>query len=189
MATLGNVKKAETINEENVRDESFSKEETQGQLRIKEEDFISGMLEAAAYKSEELVQIDIVRSGKHFFSFKIHALGEQEANASRKRHTKYVRNKQIGIKFAEETDNSKFRSSLIYHATTQEYRDKLWDNKQVWNGLIAKGHQIVTALDVIEAVLLGGEKDMIIDEINQLSGFNTDNLEEVDSKLEDASKN
>ena len=106
-----------------------------------------------------------------------------------KKHTKYVRNKQIGVKFAEETDNAKFRSSLIYHATVEEDRNKLWDNKQVWNGLIAQGHQIVTALDVIEAVLLGGEKDRIIDEINKMSGFNSENIEEVENNLEDVTKN
>lgn len=175
--------------EEVVRDEEFSVEETQNQLRTKEEDFIAGMLEAADYKTDETVQIDIIRNGKRYFSFDIHALGEDEANRSRKRHTKYVRNKQIGVKFADETDNAKFRSSLIYHATVEEDRNKLWDNKQVWNGLIAKGHQIVTALDVIETVLLGGEKDRIIEEINKLSGFNSENLEEIDQKLEDAAKN
>lgn len=131
------------------------------------DDFIAGMLSAAAYKSEEVSQIDIVRGGKLFFSFRIHALGEEEANKSRKKHTKYVRNKQIGVKFAEETDNAKFRSSLIYHATVEEDRNKLWDNKQVWNGLIAQGHQIVTALDVIEAVLLGGEKDRMLSSASQ----------------------
>lgn len=187
MANLKATKTAEV--QEDVRDEEFSVEETQNQLRTKEQDFIAGMLEAADYKKEELILIEIVRGGRLFFSFNIHALGEKEANECRKRHTKYVRNKQIGVKFAEETDNAKFRSSLIYHATTEADRDKLWDNKQVWNGLISKGYQIVTALDVIEAVLLGGEKDMIIDEINKLSGFNSENLEEVDEKLEEASKN
>ena len=39
---------------------------------------------------------------------------------------KVCSNKQIGIKFAEETDNAKFRSSLIYHATVEEDRTKLW---------------------------------------------------------------
>lgn len=69
-----------------------------------------------------------------------------------------------------------------------EEKDR-WDNKQVWNGLIAQGHQIVTALDVIEAVLLGGEKDRIIDEINKMSGFNSENIEEVENNLEDVTKN
>lgn len=174
---------------ETVRDEEFSVEETQNQLRTKEEDIIAAMLSAAEYKTEETVTIKIIRDKKEYFSFKVHALGEEEANQSRKRWTKYVRNKQIGIKFAEETDSSKFRSSLIYKATVDGDRERLWDNKQVWKGLIAKGYQIVTALDVIEAVLLGGEKDMIIDQINKLSGFNSENIEEVETKLEDTSKN
>lgn len=189
MATLGNVKKAETVNEENVREESFTKEETQAQMRMKEDDFIAGMLEAAEYKTGEVSTMEIVRRGKLYFSFRIHALGEEEANQCRKRHTKYVRNKQIGIKLAEETDNAKFRSSLIYHATVPEDRTNLWDNKKIWNGLSAQGYQIVTALDVIEAVLLGGEKDLIIGEINKLSGFDPENIEEIETNLEDASKN
>lgn len=106
-----------------------------------------------------------------------------------KKYTKYVRNKQIGIKFAEETDTAKFRSSLIYHATVEEDRIKLWDNQQVWEGLRKQGVLVVTALDVIEAVLLGGEKDRVIDEINKLSGFDSENLEEVENKMEEAAKN
>lgn len=172
-----------------VREENFSEKETQGQLLTVENDFISGMLAAAAYKNDELRQINIIRDGKLYFSFKVHALGEEEANKCRKKYTKYVRNKQIGIKFAEETDTAKFRSSLIYHATVEEDRIKLWDNQQVWEGLRKQGVLVVTALDVIEAVLLGGEKDRVIDEINKLSGFDSENLEEVENKMEEAAKN
>lgn len=172
-----------------VREENFSEKETQGQLLTVENDFISGMLAAAAYKNDELRKINITRDGKLYFSFKVHALGEEEANKCRKKYTKYVRNKQIGIKFAEETDTAKFRSSLIYHATVEEDRIKLWDNQQVWEGLRKQGVLVVTALDVIEAVLLGGEKDRVIDEINKLSGFDSENLEEVENKMEEAAKN
>lgn len=175
--------------EENVRDVEFSKEETQNQLRAVENDFIAGMLEAAEYKTQETRKIEIIRDGRLFFAFNIHAIGEAEAERCKKRHTKYVRNKNIGLKFAEETDSPKFRSSLIYNATDEKDRAELWDNKKVWNGLSSQGYPIVNALDVIEAVLLGGEKAQIIEEINKLSGFETENLEEVDQKLEDAAKN
>ena len=168
-------------NTQEVREEEFSEKETQGQLLTVENDFIAGMLAAAAYKTDEIVQFDIVRGGKLYFSFRIHALGEEEANK--------CRNKQIGIKFAEETDNAKFRSSLIYHATVEDDRTKLWDNQQVWDGLRKQGVLVVTALDVIEAVLLGGEKDRVIDEINKLSGFDSENLEEVENKMEETAKN
>ena len=176
-------------NMQEVHEEEFSEKETRGQLLTVENDFIAGMLAAAAYKSDELRQIDIIRDGKLYFSFRVHALGEEEANKCRKKYTKYVLNKQIGIKFAEETDNAKFRSSLIYHATVEEDRAKLWDNQQVWDGLRKQGVLVVTALDVIEAVLLGGEKDKVIDEINKLSGFDSENLEEVENKMEETAKN
>ena len=174
---------------EDIREEEFSKEENNGQLRTVENDFIAGMLAAAAYKTDETVRIDIVRNGKTFFYFEIHALGEEEANKCKKKYTKYVRNKQLGIKMAEETYTSKFRSSLIYHATQEKDRERLWDNKTVWEGLRKQGVLVVTALDVIEAVLLGGEKDRIIDEINKLSGFESENLEEVEDKMENTAKN
>lgn len=174
---------------EDVREEEFSTEETQGQLLTVETDFIAGMLAAASYRNDELVQIDIVRNNRKYFSFRVHALGEEEANKCRKKYTKYVRNKQIGIKFAEETDNAKFRSSLIYHATVEEDRTKLWDNQKVWDGLRKQGILVVTALDVIEATLLGGEKDRVIEEINKLSGFDSENLEEVENKMEETAKN
>ena len=45
MANLKATTKVEDI--ETVREEEFSQEETQNQLRTKEEDFIAGMLEAA----------------------------------------------------------------------------------------------------------------------------------------------
>lgn len=93
-------------NTQEVHEEEFSEKETRGQLLTVENDFIAGMLAAAAYKSDELRQIDIIRDGKLYFSFRVHALGEEEANKCRKKYTKYVRNKQIGIKFAEETDLS-----------------------------------------------------------------------------------
>lgn len=174
---------------ENIREEEFSKEENNAQCRIVENDFIAGMLAASAYKTEEVVQIEIVRNGKLFFTFGIHGLGEAVATKSRKIHTKFVKNKQLGIKIAEDVDTTKFRSSLIYHATQEKDRERLWDNKAIWDGLIKQGVQVVTALDVIEAVLLGGEKDKIIDEINKLSGFDTNNVEEVEEKMEDTAKN
>ena len=82
-------------NSQEIREEEFSEKETQGQLLTVESDFIAGMLAAAAYKTDEIVQFDIVRGGKLYFSFRIHALGEEEANKCRKKYTKYVRNKQI----------------------------------------------------------------------------------------------
>lgn len=189
MATLKKNNIAVDDAEETVVDEEFTEKETNDNLRMKEDDFIAGMLAAATDKITDTTEVVIKRNGKRYFSFHVHALGEAEANACRKKYTKYVRNKSIGVKFADETDNAKFRSSLIYHATTDEDRAKYWDNKRVWNGLSQAGFQIINALDVIEAVLAGGEKDRVIDVINEISGFETENTEEIQSNREETTKN
>lgn len=67
---------------------------------------------------------------------------------------------------------------IIHKATIAEDREKLWDNKKVWQALESKGFQIMSGLDVIEYTLKAGEKDRIIDAIDTLSGYES-NIEEV----------
>lgn len=85
------------------------------------------------------------------------------------------------MKLPENTDSTKYRSEIIYQATVKEDREKLWDNKTVWEALRDRDVQIMGPLDVIEYSLLAGEKDRVLDAIDSLSGFDT-NLEEVAKK-------
>ena len=77
---------------------------------------------------------------------------------------------------AGELDAAKYRSSVIYNSTVEEDKEKLWDNKKIWEGLRAQGKTIVNALDVIEAVLLPGEKDKIMEMIDELNGYDNEDL-------------
>lgn len=191
MATL---KKTITDTEKapEVVDEEFTEHETQDQektkLRTAETDFIEGMLQAAEDRTEVTKLFEVIRNGHKYFEFHLHALSDEEARQCRKKYTKFVRNKAIGVKFEDSVDQAKFRSSLIYHATTEEDRENLWDNKKLWSGLQMKGYQIVTALDVIEAVLNGGEKDRALEMVNELSGYNTDDADEADLYREETAK-
>lgn len=171
-----NVQEAEE--ERNVVEEEFTEEESRNQMRLQEEDFIQGLIDAAGYITEERQTVEIIRAGKLYFRFDIRPLAEEEYNRCKKKHTKYVRNKQFGIKFADSTDNSKYRSALIYQATVEEDRERLWDNKKVWEALRNMGLQIMNGLDVIEYSLKAGEKDKVLEAIDSLSGYE-ENLEEV----------
>jgi len=179
-----------------VEDREFSKEETANQMRLNEEDFLHGLVEAAGFADDEeqAADIEIVRPDKKtgdkkvLFRFRVRALTEQEYTDCRKRHTKYVRNRSLGVKMPEDTDSSLYRAALIYEATIPEDRKKLWDNKDAWEALRDKGKQIVRGLDVIETCLKAGEKDSVIDVIDRLSGY-SDNIEEVADSLEDTIKN
>ncbi len=171
-------KSAQEIEKENVEEREFTEEQNANQLRVNEEDFLQGLIDAAGYVEKEKQRIEIARGGKLLFAFSIRPLSESEYNACKKRHTKYVRNRSLGVKMPEDTDNVKYRADLIYRATVDEDKEKLWDNKKIWEALRDKGMQIVSPLDVIEYSLKAGEKEEVIDCIDKLSGYN-DNLEEV----------
>lgn len=171
--------KQKTAEEAEVEEREFTPEQDANQLKVNEEDFLQGLIEAAGYMTEETQRIEIVRNGRVMFDFGIHPLSESDYTNCKKKHTKYVRNRNLGVKMPEDTDNVKYRADLIYKATVAEDRKKLWDNKTVWESLRSKGLQIVSPLDVIEYSLKAGEKDRVIECIDRLSGYNDNNLEEV----------
>ena len=205
MAQTGTGKKGVTIGTGNVadagaeayvKDEVFTSEETTNQLRASEEDFLQGLIDAASYAEDEnqTKVIEIIRPGKIkgekrlMFRFSVKPLSEREYNDCKKKHTKYVRNRSLGVKMPEDTDSVKYSAEIIYRATVPEDRKKLWDNKEAWEALRDKGMQILSGLDMIEYCLIAGEKDRVIDVIDSISGY-SDNLEEVTDGLENTIKN
>lgn len=169
----------------NVVEQEFSAEETSNQVLSHEEDFLQGLIDSVEYVHDEQIPIEIIRPDrktgekKVLYRFMIKPLSEDEYQNCRKKHTKYVRNKSLGVKMPEDTDTVKYRDEIIYKATVPEDRKKLWDNKQAWEALRAKGLPIMNGLDVIEYSLKAGEKDRILDEIDKISGYDESNLEEV----------
>lgn len=191
---MAELKKGVTIGQQEdgvVEEKDFSPKETQEQMkeiiRTNEDDFIQGLIDAAQFADDETQRIEIIREGKLYFAFDIRPLSSEEYDKCRKKHTKYVRNRQLGMKMPEDTNRVKYQSAIIYQATTEEDRAKLWDNRKVWDALNAKYDHIMNGLDVIEATLKAGEKDRILAAIDKLSGYDND-LEEVNG-LEDVAKN
>lgn len=169
---------AEEAEQQSVQEYETSEEETKALVRANEEDFIQGLIDAAEYASEETLRVEVIRDGRLYFAFNIRPLSSQEYEKCKKKHTKYVRNKQLGMKLPEDTDRVKYQSAIIYEATVDEDRRKLWDNRKVWDALNAKEDRIMNGLDVIEYCLKAGEKDKVLEAIDKLSGYETD-LEEV----------
>jgi len=109
--------------------------------------------------------------------FRVRGLLQDEYNKCKEEATKYVRNKQYGgIKMPVDTDVVKFYDKLIYTATHDEDKAKIWDNKDAWKPL-----NIVTGSDMVSKLLLAGEKDAIIEVLDKKSGF-ASSLEEVAKK-------
>lgn len=180
--------KGVTLGEEDALMENGQQEEEEYELngedaktfiRANEEDFIQGLIDAAEFVSEETQRIEIIREGRLYFAFRIRPLSSEEYEKCRKKHTKYVRNKQFGMKMPEDTNRVKYQSEIIYAATIDEDKEKLWDNRKVWNAINAKKDRVMNGLDVIEYTLKAGEKDRILEAIDKLSGYESNNLEEV----------
>jgi hypothetical protein len=160
-----------------IQDADLTEEEAKSQLRTYEGDILKGLLAAADFREgeENETPVEIARGGVVLFTFRIRPLSEEEYNRCKEKNTKYVRNKQLGIKFPEDTNATRYRSQLIYEATVDEDRAKIWDNKDAWR---APKINVTNGIDLIDKVLLAGEKNAVLDKIDQISGYSS-TLEEV----------
>jgi hypothetical protein len=151
-----------------VEEVELTEEENKGQLRTYENDILKGLLAAANYKTEEdnIHPVEIARNGVVLIKFHIRPLSEEEYQTCKEKNTKYVRNKQLGIKFPENTDSVRYRSALIYQATIDEDRAKIWDNKEAWKAL-----NVLNGIDLIDKTLLAGEKDAVLEIVDKISGY------------------
>ena len=143
-----------------------------------EEDLINSLLAAADYKDDEAIQkkIEIKRNGKVMFSFHIRPLGEPELQRIRKLSTPMYPNpegKRLP-KIEGEIRYGEFKSRKIYEATVEADREKMWDNPALKRGLAKKGIDVMENWETIDAVLMAGEKNVLNDAIDDLSGYDMD---------------
>ena len=164
-----------TTEKSKIEEVELKEEINRGQMRMYENDILKGLMTAANFKDEEenIKAIEIARNDVVLFTFHVRPLSEEEYQTCKEKNTKYVRNKQLGIKFPENTDSVRYRSALIYQATTAEDKSKIWDNKEAWKAL-----DVLSGTDLIDKILLAGEKDAVLEIIDQISGY-TITTEEV----------
>lgn len=145
------------------------------EILMSEDALLRGLIEAGTEKDNESTyrQIQIKRGGVLKFVFRIRPVSEEESLACHEHATKFAPRKRGQPKREIETNTAKFRSWLIYTATVDKDRAKLWDNKKAQEAL-----NVLLGVDMIDAVLLSGEKDRVIDVINEISGYG-DDLEET----------
>lgn len=148
---------------------------TQEEILMDESELLRGLIDAGREKNSKdfYKKIQIRRNGVLKFEFRIRPVSEEESLACHDRATKFAPRKRGQPKREIETNASQFRSWLIYTATVDEDRKKLWDNKKA-----LETFNVLQGSDLIDMVLLSGEKDRIIDEINEISGYG-DDVEEI----------
>lgn len=115
------------------------------------------------------------------FSFFVRPLTEEELKDCRRKATKRrpdPRGRQFGM-IELETDYFRVKSYKIIAATVDKGQGILWKNKKLKDSL-----NLIDDVDVVETVLMAGEKNRISDIIDEISGYGED-----DFTLEDTAKN
>lgn len=119
--------------------------------------------------------IRIARGGVELFRFAVRPLSEATVSRCREINTKYKANRNLGIPMPEKIDTTRYRSQLIYEATVPEDRARIWDAKEAW-----AHYRVPGGVDLVDKVLIAGEKDRVVSAIEELSGFGGDDeLEET----------
>lgn len=152
-----------------------SAQDTREEILMDEDALLRGLIEAGTEKDDASTyrQIQIKRAGVLKFVFRVRPVSEEESIFCHNQATKFAPRKRGQPKREIETNLSQFRSWLIYTATVDEDRAKLWDNKKA-----QQTFNVLQGVDLIDAVLLSGEKDRVIDVINDISGYD-DGMEET----------
>lgn len=154
----------------------------QQETLMNEEELIEGAFLASKFQENEEFnrKIQVRRnSEKVLFEFTIRPLREEEIQECRKMVTKYKpdpRGKQFP-KIEVDVDLIKLRSNKILKATVDTGNGIIWDNKKLKDRL-----GVLQAVDVVDLVLLAGEKDKICDMVDEISGYGTEDgltMEEV----------
>ena len=135
-----------------------------------EYDLVKSLLAAADYKTsdESLTEIEVKRNGVYYFTVHVHPISDPDTRLARKKATIYMPNPQ-GKKYPpieKDFDTSKFRSWIIYLATTEEDQAKIWGNDA-----IKQAHGLMEPWEGVDALLTFGEKTAIFEQITDISGM------------------
>ena len=138
-----------------------------------EYDLVSALLEAADYRND-ITTVDICRNGKFYFTVNIHPIGDDEVKAARKRATTMMPNPQNRKlpKIEKEFNVNLFNSLIIYTATTDEDKQKIWGNKA-----IMEKYNLVEPYESVNVLLTVGEKSELTNKVIEISGMDDEDEE------------
>lgn len=142
-----------------------------------ERNLVAALLEAAEYKtnSDETKEIKVKKNGKVLFSFHIRPLSQSEIQAAAKKATKQIPN-PVSPKYptiSGERDTASYHNYLIYAATVDSERKKIWGNEQ-----IKQKYSIVDDAETVDVILKSGTKSKVVDAVLQISGFDGEDVVE-----------
>ena len=154
--------------------------------QAEEFDMIAGFLKAGDVFEEVVQPIEIRRGGKPLFKFHVHPYTQEQLEAAQNKATTKGKNPK-GAKYPKivtKYDSKIAESYLIYLCTTDEDKKTFWDNPQF------KDHyNVIEGYELVDKVLLPGEKQYVIELLDALGGFAGDDEEAKNENDIDFAKN
>ena len=137
-----------------------------------ENSIVEALLGAAEFRlnSEERAVV-IKRGDKEFFRFNIRGVNEDQVKRAQKLSTLNRGRRD------EQTDWGRYSAHLIYFATVDDDKKRLWDNRSAWQALNA-----VNGADVVFKCLMPAERAKIVEVIEKLSGYDDSDID-IDAHL------
>lgn len=142
-----------------------------------EYDLVKSLLEASDFKTndDEIYEVKIERGGKFLFMVRIHPLSDADVKEAQKKAGIYKpnpTNKKLG-QVKVDTDTAKLGSWLIYLATVDEDKEKIWGNSA-----IMKKFGLFQPWESIDCLLKTGEKNKLVDKVLEISGMGDEDEDE-----------
>lgn len=145
-----------------------------------EYDLVKSLLSAMDYQADKdsITEAQVKRNGVFLFAVNMHPISDDDIRIARRKATTFMANPN-GKKLPpieKEVNNVRFKSLVIYAATTEEDRKKIWGNKAVMEKA-----SLQEAYESIDVLLTAGEKSRLFDLVLEISGLN-DEEEEVSAE-------
>lgn len=151
--------------------------------KVAEMDLVERLFMAADYKkaADNIVEIDIARNGEVLFTVHIHPLGDDDIAKANKEAAIMVRNpggKHLP-KVQADSDKSKYKSWLIYLATTEEDQKQIWGNSALMSKL-----GCFQPWETIDKLLTLGDKTKMLEKITAISGLDDEEDEMTEEEFQ-----
>lgn len=131
-------------------------------------DLISGFMKASELITENTKKVEIRDNGELLFAFRIHAVTAEDIKVAKKKATTFMPN-PVNKKLPpieKDVDKVTYQSFLIYLATVEEDKTKIWENP----ALMSK-FGVMEGYELIDKVIPSGKKQQILTAIDILSGY------------------
>ena len=131
-----------------------------------EYDLVKSLLEAAEFKTadENITEVEIKRGGKFYFAVRVHPISDEDIRFARKKATVFMPNPENKKLPPVEKDfiSTKFKSWVVYLATTEEDQEKIW---------VLKKFELQERWESVGTLLTAGEKTKLFNLVLKISGL------------------